>query len=153
MEINYLQGPSGFRQRTNRHQMKFLQSTLSVSFLVAHVAALASSPAGEPPKTAREAYEKAAVVFLGEVSDTKKDQFGFESIATVQVQKIFKGSELLKRSATVIGTGGPTYPARLFKKGQTLLFYTGTDLRADSYMNRVTDSKDAWADVASFPKK
>jgi hypothetical protein len=119
--------------------------------------AWASPPNGVPPKDAQEAFSKADVVFLGRVEKVLKDTYGYDSTAQVQVQTVWKGNGLLSRSILVDGGGGPTYPARVFKLGETYLFYLpaiekGKVLRADSFLNRVLPKNEASDDLAYLSK-
>jgi len=118
-------------------------SILFLSFL-GTVLALASSPSGTPPKTPQEAFNKADAVFVGYVKSTRKDELGYDSIATVDVLKIWKGSGKIPPRVTVDGSGNPTYPARIFKWGEYLFYVNGPGVsggsvrfRADSYLHRV----------------
>jgi hypothetical protein len=113
---------------------------------------LASSPAGLPPQSAKEAFSKSNLVFLGKVESVTNDKLGFPSLANVRVEKIWKGAEFLSPLTKVDGSGGSTYPARLFKVGNTYLFYlsakekVGT-FRADSYLQRVLTGTEAKEDL------
>lgn len=127
------------------------------AILTASCVALASSPAGIPPRDAQEALHKADAVFLGRVIKIEKDSFGYDSTAHVAVQHTWKGKELLSHVVLVDGTGGPTYPARIFKRGETYLFYLPVTekrkaLRADSYLHRVIPKRDAADDLAYLSK-
>jgi hypothetical protein len=110
--------------------------------------ALASPPAGQPPRDAREAFQGATQVFLGRVTAVGKDKLGFASQATVAIQRTLKGD----RQGTVLvsGAGGPTHPARLFQVGEELLFYLGDDLRADSYLRRVVKGEEIKKDLKTL---
>jgi hypothetical protein len=129
-----------------------------VFFLAAfYSSAWATSPSGIPPKDAQEAFSKADVVFLGRIEKVSKDTYGYESTAGVEVQKVWKGQESLTRFIRVDGKGGPTYPARIFKLGETYLFYLpviekGKLLRADSFLNRVLPKDEAAGDLAYLSK-
>ena len=117
----------------------------------------ASPPDGVPPKNAQEAFSNADVVFLGRVEKVLKDSYGYDSTAQVQVQTVWKGNGLLSRFILVDGGGGPTYPARVFKLGETYLFYLpviekGKLLRADSFLNRVLPKNEASDDLAYLSK-
>jgi hypothetical protein len=119
--------------------------------------AWASPPVGAPPKNAQEAYSRADVVFLGRVEKVFKDTYGYDSSAQVEVRKVWKGNGILSRVVLVDGKGGPTYPARVFKTGETYLFYLavaekGKPLRADSFMNRVLPKDEASGDLEYLPK-
>ena len=81
----------------------------------------ASTPLGAPPADAAEAFSKSDVVFLGNIESVTNDNWGFPSLANVRVEKVWKGRESLSVLAKVDGSGGPTYPARLFKVGNTYL--------------------------------
>ncbi|MGE0488852.1 MAG: hypothetical protein AB7S38_06525 [Vulcanimicrobiota bacterium] len=107
--------------------------------------ALAEVPTGTPPADAPAAFARSSQVFVGTVVAVNKDKYGYPSLATVQVDQLYKGK--LKGKVKVDGHGGPTYPARLFKEGQQLLFYLNDDLRADSYLNRVLPLTEASADL------
>ncbi|HZV91818.1 MAG TPA: hypothetical protein VFF72_01300 [Caldimonas sp.] len=114
--------------------------------------AWASSPGGFPPKDAAEAFARADAVFLGEVERVKKDIYGYDSTAYVKVEKVWKGRSLLSPAVVVDGVGGPTYPARIFKVGETYLFYLsasdkGAALRADGFLNRVLPKGEAAGDL------
>lgn len=107
---------------------------------------LASPPAGTPPKTPKQAYEKAEVVFVGRVESVSKDKLGFVSQAEVRVEKYWKGGKLLGKTVRIDGAGGPTHPARIFAKGKRYLFYLPAPgargngkhtFRADSFLHRV----------------
>jgi len=118
----------------------------------------ASPPAGTPPKEPQEAFAKADVVFLGRVEKVFKDSYGYDSTATVEVLTIWKGKQLLSRHIQIDGKGGPTYPARIFKAGETYLFYLpviekGKLFRADSFLNRVVPQSDASVDFAYLSKE
>ena len=110
----------------------------------------ASSPSGTPPQNAEDAFLKSVVVFLGKVESVTKDNLGFPSIANVKVERIWKGKEFLGTLTKVDGSGGPTYPARLFKVGATYLFYLPAKekntFRADSYLHRVLMETEAEED-------
>jgi hypothetical protein len=117
----------------------------------------ASPPNGVPPKDAQEAFSKADVVFLGRVEKVLKDTYGYDSTAQVQVQTVWKGNALLSSFILVDGGGGPTYPSRIFKLGETYLFYLpvvekGKLLRADSFLNRVLPKNEASGDLAYLSK-
>ena len=112
----------------------------------------ASSPDGSPPQNAKEAIAKSDVVFLGKVKNVAKDKLDFPSLAEVRVQKVWKGKDLLPKSVRIDGSGGPTYPARLFKTNATYLFYLpviekATVLRADSCLHRVLIESEAKEDL------
>lgn len=111
----------------------------------------ASSPSGTPPRNAEDAFLKSGVVFLGKVESVTKDNLGFPSIADVKVERIWKGKEFLSSLTKVDGSGGPTYPARLFKVGTTYLFYLPAKekntFRADSYLHRVLMETEAEEDL------
>ena len=129
----------------------------------------ASAPAEAVPRDAEEAYEWADAVFLGKVIEVHKDDQGFESLATVQISQVWKG-KALPSQILVDGSGGPTYPARIFKQDQKYLFYVdyagaadserylnraeveessypGGWLRADDHLHRVLPVKDAEEDL------
>lgn len=112
-----------------------LSLVLSGSFQIGQ--AHASEPAVEAPRDAEEAYEWSDVVFLGKVTEVHKDDQGFESLASVQISQVWKG-KALPSQILVDGSGGPTYPARIFKQDQKYLFYVDYAGRADSgrYLNR-----------------
>ena len=119
--------------------------------------ALASGPGGVPPANAQEAFSTASVVFLGRVEQVFKDDYGYESTAKVRVQQIWKGREFLASTIRIDGTGGPTYPARVFKLGETYLFYLpvierGKLLRADSFLHRVLPKSEAADDLVYLSK-
>jgi hypothetical protein len=112
----------------------------------------AAPPSGVPPKDAQEAFSTADVVFLGRVQKVLKDTYGYDSTAHVEVQSVWKGSKFLSQVVLVDGSGGPTYPARVFKVGETYLFYlpildNGKLLRADSFLNRVLPKDKATGDL------
>ena len=112
----------------------------------------ASTPLGAPPADAAEAFSKSDVVFLGNIESVTNDNWGFPSLANVRVEKVWKGRESLSVLAKVDGSGGPTYPARLFKVGNTYLFYLPTKanggmFRADSYLHRVVTGKEVEEDL------
>ena len=129
----------------------------------------ASAPAGAAPRDAEEAYEWTDAVFLGKVIEVHKDDQGFESLATVQVSQVWKGKDLPSQ-VLVDGSGGSTYPARIFEANQKYLLYVdyasaatsdryldrkeveessypGGWLRADSYLHRVLPVKEAADDL------
>lgn len=110
--------------------------------------ALAEVPAGQPPRDAREAFAGATQVFLGRVTAVGKDKLGFESQATVAVERTLKGDR--KGTVLVSGAGGPTHPARLFQVGEVLLFYLADDLRADSYLRRVVKGEQIEKDLKTL---
>lgn len=119
--------------------------------------AWASPPNGVPPKDAEEAFASADVVFLGRVEKVLKDSYGYDSTAHVEVQRVWKGGKTLSRVVLVDGGGGPTYPARVFRVGETYLFYlplidNGKRLRADSFLNRVLPKDEASGDLAYLSK-
>jgi hypothetical protein len=115
--------------------------------------ALASSPSGMPPKNSREAFVRADVVFIGRVEQVFKDSHGYDSAAEVEVQKIWKGKELLFHRVKVDGKGGPTSPARIYKLHETYLFYLpviekGRLFRADVFLHRVVPKAEASDDLS-----
>jgi hypothetical protein len=112
----------------------------------------ASSPLGAPPVDAAEAFSKSDVVFLANIESVTNDKWGSPSLANVRVDKVWKGRESLSALAKVDGSGGPTYPARLFEVGHTYLFYLPTKakdgmFRADSYLHRVLTGKEVEEDL------
>lgn len=123
--------------------MKRIILTATLACLLTR-SAWASVPAGFPPKNAAEAYAQADVVFLGEVKAVAKDDLGFASQAQVKVLRVFKGKP--GTLVMVSGQGGTTYPARIFKPGERLLFYLGADLHADAALNRVLPAAEAKKD-------
>src|SRR6266496_898271 len=132
-------------------------SMFAFSLIASNPYAWASPPSGVPPKDAQEAFSKADVVFLGRVEKVLKDPYGYDSTAQVEVQTVWKGNGLLSRFILVDGGGGPTYPARVFKLGETYLFYVpvvekGKLLRADSFLNRVLPKNEASDDLAYLSK-
>ena len=82
----------------------------------------ASSPDGPAPKDAQQAFDWCDVVFSGKVVGVRKDKLGFDSIAAVEIDQIWKGKGLPKQ-VEVDGRGGPTYSARVFTIGQDAIFY------------------------------
>jgi hypothetical protein len=108
----------------------------------------AASPASSPPEDPREAFAGSDVVFQAKVERVFQDGHGYDSSADVRVQRIWKGRQYLHPLARIHGTGGPTYPARIFfTVGQVYLFYLpanaqGKGLHADSFLHRVVP-KDA----------
>lgn len=132
-------------------------SMFALLFVASGFNALGSAPNGFPPKDAQEAFSKADVVFLGRVEKVLKDTYGYDSTASVEVQKVWKGSKFLSRVALVDGAGGPTYPARIFKEGAVYLFYlpvlaNGKSLHADSFLNRVLTKDEASGDLKYLSK-
>ena len=79
-------------------------------------------------------------MFTARVESVKTDRYGFASLATVRVQKIWKGADRLTPLTLVDGQGGPTCPARIFQVGTTYLLYVPVlrrgVVRADSYEQR-----------------
>ena len=135
----------------------FTWKVFAVSLAVFYSSAWASPPNGIPPKDAQEAFSKADVVFLGRIEKVFKDTYGYESTAEVEVQKVWKGKGSLSRFIRVDGKGGPTYPARIFKLGETYLFYLpviekGKLLRADSFLSRVLPKDEAASDLVYLSK-
>ncbi len=114
-------------------------------------------PGQGPPKDAGEAFDRASVVFLGEVVEVLRDALGFTSVANVRVEKVWKGcQELGGPTVQVNGTGGPTYPARVFALGQRAIFYVDPGgniaeplrtFRTDSYLHRVVTIAQAKDDL------
>jgi hypothetical protein len=124
---------------------------LSISSLP-YAPAFGASPSGAPPRDAADAFASADLVFLGKVDSVTLDRYGYPSTAIVSVVRRWKGPARVGATVTVDGTGGPTYPARLFDKGRSYLFYlppaqAGQPLRADSYLQRVLPEADAGADL------
>ena len=136
---------------------------------------IASTPAGPAPKDAQQAFDWSDAVFVGKVLEVEKDQFGYNSIAKVQIAKVWKGKEF-PREVHVDGTGGPSYPARLFMSGRSYLFYVdyskrntrknyhhrlkqnegfypGGLLRADSFLHRVIPISRAADDLKFLSEK
>lgn len=96
---------------------------------------------------------QADVVFLGRVRAVFKDRYGYDSTADVEVVTVWKGREWLAPRVAVDGSGGPTYPARIFKRGETALFYLaviekGKRFRADSFLHRVVAEPAAAEDLS-----
>ena len=115
-----------------------------------------SEPGGPCPKDAREAFDWSDVVLVGEVTDLRKDALGFDSIAEVRVQDVWKAPKGLSPVVWVDGSGGPTYPARVFERWKTYLIYAralnrplqgapleSVVLRADSCTDRAVLAQDA----------
>lgn len=128
-----------------------LFNLIFISGTITCLATHASAPSRMPPANATEAFKQADVVFLGEVLATRKDKLGYDSLATVKVQRIWKGKPLLNdKCVEISGEGGPTYPARLFKPKEHLLFYLGRDLHADSFINRVVQEQQATKEIKAL---
>lgn len=93
-------------------------------------------------------------MFVGKVEKTSNDRFGYSSLAAVRVQQVWKGRAFLSRPIVHIdGSGGPTYPARVFWQGQAYLFYLPAPnpagaFRADSYLHQ--DRRDALFAATGF---
>lgn len=117
-------------------------------WLLALGLAFASPPSGQPPKDAKAAFAASTNVFVGRVAAVRKDAYGQPSLATVMLVRTLKGKK--KGSVEVSGQGGPTYPARVFKKDEVYLFYLGDDLHADSVTNRVVLGADMKADLTAL---
>lgn len=136
---------------------KFTRKFFILSLVTFYSFAWASPPDGAPPKDPQEAFSKADVVFLGRVEKVFKDTYGYESTAEVEVQRVWKGQDSLSHFIRVDGKGEPTYPARIFKLGETYLFYLPVIekrklLRADSFLNRVLPNGEAGSDLAYLSK-
>ena len=136
--------------------------------------ASASAPMGPAPKDAQEAFDWSDAVFVGKAVDIQKDSYGFFSIAVVRIDEVWKGKGLPSQ-VHVDGTGGPTYPARLFTDGQRYVFYVdysskdtlryihrekrdessypGGSLRADSFLHRVVPVEEASDDLTFLSRK
>lgn len=123
-------------------------------------AANGSEPIGPCPKDAREAFDWSDVVLLGEVTDLRKDALGFDSLAEVRVNDLWKATKGLSPVVWVDGSGEPTYPARTFERWKTYLVYAhylnrplpeapleSVALRADSCTDRALLVQDARDDV------
>ena len=130
--------------------------------LSAPAAASPPPPGKGPPKDAAEAFDQAGAVFLGEVVQVHRDALGFTSVADVRVEKVWKGCADLAPKVQIDGTGGPTYPARVFALGQRLVFSVGSvgvgsrpakTFRADSYLHRVVDAGQAGEDAAFLARQ
>ncbi len=124
--------------------------TFAVLSLLASFATFASPPSGAPPKNAAEAFAAADLVFEARVERVFKDDYGYDSSADVRVRRVWKGHP--GPSLRIDGKGGPSYPARLSKLGETDLFYLPAasprqPLRADSYLHRVLAKGDASEDL------
>ena len=138
---------------------KWLVAGLTLVLLVEGWPAQGSPPPpGQgSPKDAGEAFDRASAVFLGEVVKVQRDALGFTSLANVRVEKVWKGcQELGGPRVQVDGTGGPTYPARVFALGQRSIFYVDPGgnvaqplrtFRADSYLHRVVNLAQAQDDL------
>ncbi|MDB5100405.1 MAG: hypothetical protein JWM80_4826 [Cyanobacteria bacterium RYN_339] len=129
--------------------------------------AQASAPARLPPAAAEQAFAECGLVFLGQVVSVSKDPLGFDSHARVRVLEAWKGNP--GRELAVSGQGGPTYPARIFKPGQRLLFYLERSLNgrqpgpisvnprgevhADSFTDRVVPEAEAGPELAVLRRK
>jgi hypothetical protein len=96
---------------------------------------LAFLPDGLPPQTAKEAFSKSNLVFLGKVESVTNDKLGFPSLANVRVEKIWKGAEFLSPLTKVDLFYLPT-------KGKSGTF------RADSYLQRVLTGTEAKEDLS-----
>ena len=123
---------------------KHSQLTGLILFFLSSTTALASAPAKMPPKDAAEAFKNSEIVFAARVQRTEADKFGFESKASVEPTKIWKGAQFIRgKTIQISGEGGSTYPARIFKEKQQLIFYIDRDLHADSFTNRVVPEDSA----------
>jgi hypothetical protein len=111
---------------------------------------IASAPAGPPPRDSAEAFQKSDLVFLGQIRSVAKDKLGFDSLATVDVKRVWKGD--LPKQVQVSGAGGTTYPARLFHEKDMMLFYIDRGMHADSYMDRVLPLAEASQDLKQLGK-
>jgi hypothetical protein len=116
------------------------------------VSAIASEPACTAPATAAAAFASSALVFTARVGKVSADDLGYYSIAEVEVLQIWKGKKRLSKTIRVDGHGGPTYPARVFKRDTEYLFYissakSGGRFHADSFCDRVLELDAAPGDL------
>ena len=107
-----------------------------------------ASPGPRPPANAGEAFKKATKVFVGKVVSVRKDAGGYDSLATVHCQKSLKGG--VKGDVSVSGQGGGTEAARIFRAGETYLFYLGDDFHADAWSNRVVNGAEMKQDLKAL---
>ena len=129
---------------------------LLVGFACSRGSAIASAPSGTPPADAEEAFQRADTVFQGTVMVVRKDALGFASVVEVEVEDVWKARHGLTPRVVVDGSGGPTYPARVFRWFERYLFYVDLTnqpaedrvelaaFKADSVLHRVV----SWTESA-----
>ena len=151
--------PFLFKQNSKmntRSKSLFILAVILVSGVFFCGKVSASEPNGSAPQNAEEAFERSDAVLTGKVIEVEKDKLGFSSLATVQVDKSWKGKDLPLK-IRIDGSGGPTYPARLFNARQSYLFYLNhtnqSVWRADSFLNRVLPIEQASDDLKFLSQK
>jgi len=75
------------------------------------------------PKSAAEAFYQADAVFIGTVRLAEKDALGFDSLAIVNVESVWKGNSILGPEITVDGSGDTLHRAHIFQHGEKDIFY------------------------------
>lgn len=120
------------------------------ALLVAAVLVAGASGEGPPPPPppSTTAYQRFSKIFEGRVCKVDKDRRGQDSLATVQVQRSFKGN--LWGMVSISGERRGTGPGRIFRPGQVLLFYLNDDLHVDDKANRVVEGEAIARDIQSW---